>query len=67
MQTANDGSQQEVLTKTELVTADDIKNYKPVDCQLGEWSPWSSCNKSCGGGTQISTRQVVTAAANGGK
>ena len=38
----------------------------PVDCQLGQWSAWSSCDVSCGGGTQFRTRTVLVPAANGG-
>jgi subtilisin-like proprotein convertase family protein len=38
----------------------------PVDCQLGNWSAWSSCDVSCGGGTQFRTRPVLVQGANGG-
>ena len=39
----------------------------PVDCQLGAWGPWSSCDVSCGGGMQSRTRAVLVQPANGGK
>lgn len=31
----------------------------PVDCVMGEWSPWSRCDAVCGGGTRTRTRRVV--------
>ncbi len=38
----------------------------PVDCQYGEWSGWSECTVPCGGGTQISDREVTVPADCGG-
>ena len=38
----------------------------PVDCVVGEWSDWSCCSVVCGGGSQTSTRAILTPAANGG-
>eukprot|EP01127_Copromyxa_protea_P011653 TRINITY_DN294_c0_g1_i1.p1 TRINITY_DN294_c0_g1~~TRINITY_DN294_c0_g1_i1.p1 ORF type:complete len:1674 (-),score=432.23 TRINITY_DN294_c0_g1_i1:61-4824(-) len=37
----------------------------PTDCVWAEWTAWSACTASCGGGTQSSTRGQ-TAATNGG-
>jgi len=39
----------------------------PSDCQLNDWSSWSACDKTCGGGTQTRTTTVKKPAANGGK
>lgn len=43
----------------------DIPKPEPVDCQ-GNWSNWSSCSKSCGGGTQSRTWRTTTQPQNGG-
>jgi len=37
----------------------------PVDCEVGEWIP-SGCSKECGGGIEISTREIILSANNGG-
>lgn len=38
----------------------------PIDCQLGEWSPFGKCNKDCGGGVSIRTREILVPPQNGG-
>ena len=38
----------------------------PVDCQVSNWSAWSACSASCGGGTQTRTRSVLVQPENGG-
>jgi hypothetical protein len=38
----------------------------PVNCQVSEWSDFSSCSKECGGGTQGKTRSILTKPKNGG-
>lgn len=39
----------------------------PVNCTVAEWTKWSNCTESCGGGTQNRSRSIETKAANGGK
>lgn len=43
------------------------KHPCPVDCIWGNWSAWSSCDATCGGGKQSRTRPERTEAAFGGK
>lgn len=38
----------------------------PVDCQLDEWSPWTGCTVTCGGGTMTRQRTVLEPSRDGG-
>lgn len=38
----------------------------PIDCKVGSWSAWSTCTKTCGGGTKTRTRKITQQPANGG-
>ncbi|CAJ1460247.1 unnamed protein product, partial [Effrenium voratum] len=40
---------------------------KPEDCAWGDWTFWSSCSKSCGGGVHRRHRIVATAPRHGGQ
>jgi len=42
-------------------------NLCPVDCQYGEWSPWTRCSKTCDGGEKKRSREIIVQAKNGGK
>ena len=38
-----------------------------VDCKLNEWTSWSLCTRTCGGGTQMRKRSVLRPGQNGGQ
>jgi hypothetical protein len=38
----------------------------PVDCVLADWSSWSVCSQTCGGGVKFRKRGVAVAAAHNG-
>ena len=38
-----------------------------VNCEWGDYSGWTECNASCGGGIQRRRRQVKIRARNGGR
>ncbi|XP_035675448.1 complement component C6-like [Branchiostoma floridae] len=38
----------------------------PVHCQVGQWSPWSTCSASCKGGSQTRQRSITVHPAHGG-
>lgn len=42
------------------------ENPCPVDCEVSEWGPWTSCSEECGGGIQERTRTVTEPARYGG-
>lgn len=42
-------------------------NAPPEDCKLTDWTDWSVCSKTCGGGEHLRTRSVTQYPAHGGK
>jgi hypothetical protein len=42
-------------------------NAPPEDCELNDWTDWSVCSKTCGGGEHLRTRTVTKYPAHGGK
>jgi len=38
----------------------------PVDCQMSDWSAWSSCSAQCGGGVRSKQRNIILPAQHGG-
>ena len=40
--------------------------FVPEDCVWGPWKTWSSCSKTCGGGTKTRSRTKTKAEPNGG-
>lgn len=43
------------------------KHACPIDCNLGLWTSWSECTKTCAGGSQTRTRPVLIAPKYGGQ
>jgi len=39
----------------------------PVDCEMEDWSEWSSCSADCGGGVKSKVRSITSAAEHGGE
>jgi len=57
------------LQSESLVREDFLQDQAPVpqDCQITEWSQWSSCSSSCGRGWHTKERTVISGPRNGGR
>jgi len=49
-----------------VVAVVDKSLYCYVDCKVEDWSSWTKCSATCGGGTKTRGRGVVQEAENGG-
>lgn len=38
----------------------------PVDCVMGDWTPFSACSVTCGTGVEVRSRPIITPAQHGG-
>lgn len=55
------------LQQCGTVACDEVLEGQSVDCQLGEWSVWSECDQTCGGGKKVSTRPIVAFGSDSGE
>ena len=39
----------------------------PVDCEYQDWTAWTSCSVTCGGGSKSRRKLIKTPAQNGGR
>lgn len=60
---ANGGEQCPALKETRQCNTQQCAK----DCQVSEWSKWSECSRTCGGGTQTRTRTITSPAVAGGE
>ena len=67
-QVAQTDTTQVQSSQAEVAQADTVQATQPapVDCVMSEWSSWTDCSKTCGGGTKTRTRKIETPSANGG-
>lgn len=61
-----------LIARTSCTYGDDTNQQEqpapviPGNCVMSTWSPWTQCDKSCGGGQQTRSRTIQTPAAAGG-
>jgi hypothetical protein len=44
-----------------------LSSYFTVDCRLSDWTEWTKCDKSCGGGTEKRSRIIIREQQGDGK
>ena len=61
-QPKNGGTECPTLNETDVCNTQEC----PINCEVNNWSDWSSCSKTCGGGSKTRSRTVKTEPKNGG-
>ncbi|KAH8582948.1 thrombospondin type 1 domain-containing [Cryptosporidium sp. chipmunk genotype I] len=56
-----------VPTKVQITTGEGSQIYPKVeDCQVSQWTDWSTCSKTCSTGSKARYRSVIMPSMNGG-
>ena len=50
----------------DVTNEQNLLNTHPCPCVWGQWTTWSSCSKTCGGGTINRSRNITQQAKNAG-
>lgn len=55
------------MLQAKALTREDYLNPPRTNCQVSDWSDWSSCSATCGKGWVTRTRSILSQPQNGGK